>query len=642
MPTESPYVSPASFDATTSGATQNDPIPNPLGTWFLRGLCLAIGMTCALALSVNAADPDLWGHVQYGNDALRDGLEATTTYAFTTPPGYRWINHENLSELALAVGANAIGGQGLLAAKMLLGLFLLGILAWLAHRRGVGMFTLCGLSLLVAVNLTYHWAARPQLASYTGYTLMLVLLTWSFRGWEGRWRLPGLARRRDASGRPRLTLHVPTRDRFDARRLTRLWWAVPLFFLWANSHGAFVAGLAVFLTYCGCRAIEFLLVRGGKDASGAMLRLAVAGAAALCATLLNPYSYRLHAWLIESLGQPRPEITEWHPIAVGDVHFWPFVLLVSVTGLTLLFSRRPRDFTHLVILAATLWQAIEHQRHIPFFAIAVGVFLPRHLESVFLQARRRLNRAAQETVRPRAANARPAWWLKPAFGCGLFLVLSVLSYRLYDRVSAMRVERKDFPVSALQYMADHGLTEGRTHVMFNWAQYMIMAFGTPHAEQPGMKVGCDGRFRTCYPQELIDAHFDFVLGAGPEIERHRSPNSPPPQPDRVLKIGEPDFVLISRGQPHSLRVIREAGEAWTLLYRDSLAELWARTDKYGDPESPHYIAPEDRQLSGGEQAGYVHWPALPRRVEDLPPPPEHRRVSLRSATPVRRVSGDDR
>ncbi len=70
--------------------------PDRKELWFERGLFAALLLTCLLAMSHHKADPDFWGHVQYGRDVIQDGLPETTTYSYTTQD-YRWINHENLS-----------------------------------------------------------------------------------------------------------------------------------------------------------------------------------------------------------------------------------------------------------------------------------------------------------------------------------------------------------------------------------------------------------------------------------------------------------------------------------------------------------------------------------------------------------------
>ena len=76
--------------------------PSKVDSWAQRLALLAIVLTATYTMSINVADPDLWGHVQYGNDVLADGyIHETTTYSYTAV-GFRWINHENLAELTFA------------------------------------------------------------------------------------------------------------------------------------------------------------------------------------------------------------------------------------------------------------------------------------------------------------------------------------------------------------------------------------------------------------------------------------------------------------------------------------------------------------------------------------------------------------
>jgi hypothetical protein len=175
----------------------------------------------------------------------------------------------------------------------------------------------------------------------------------------------------------------------------------------------------------------------------------------------------------------------------------------------------------------------------------------------------------------------------------------------------LRVERQEYPVAALQYMVDHHLF-GRTVVTFNWAQYAIAALDR-HAPEPGAQVAFDGRFRTCYPQEIVDMHFDFLLGAGPGVERHRSENSPPPDAGRVLRFRRPELVLIDRAHPHAVAVMRHHADQWLPVYRDPVAEVWVRADLCRTSTDPLYVAPHERVTSDTLPAGAVAWPALPVR-----------------------------
>jgi len=242
-------------------------------------MLLATLLTCAVALSPNSADPDLWGHVQYGRDALAEGLPATTSYSYTAED-YRWINHENLAELLLAAGIDTIGPIGMLIAKCLLGVGLVSLIMLHAVRRGAALLTVCAVALLVAVNLSYFWSMRPHVLSCLFYTLMLTLLSWCFAGWEGRCQIPRLERDR-----------LPDELEYSSRRLRYLWLAVPLFFLWANSHGGFVAGYCIYAAYLALRGFE-AVVRNGRGAFGLLRRLTMmivaAGLATLMASIVTP------------------------------------------------------------------------------------------------------------------------------------------------------------------------------------------------------------------------------------------------------------------------------------------------------------------------------------------------------------------
>ena len=56
-------------------SVNDDPAPRPnSAVWLDRGFLLAVLLACAVAVSPNLADPDLWGHVRYGLDVFEDGL----------------------------------------------------------------------------------------------------------------------------------------------------------------------------------------------------------------------------------------------------------------------------------------------------------------------------------------------------------------------------------------------------------------------------------------------------------------------------------------------------------------------------------------------------------------------------------------
>ena len=564
-----------------------------IARWYDRGVLLAVVLAASVALSYNIADPDLWGHVQYGRDALSGGLPATTTYSYIAE-GYPWINHEILAELVLAVANDTLGGSGLLLLKATFGLAVLGLMVWAAARQRTGLLATAIVVLLAALGLSNHWTLRPQLFSYVSFTLLLALLSWCFEGWEGTWQLRWPWREAG-------TLDESQPLVYSSFRMRLLWLVPILMMLWANAHGGFLAGYCVFVAYLGLRSVE-AFCRRGWDAAGLVRRFALMAIASGLATFINPYSFHFHVWLYHDLAVPRPEILEWRAPDFMDPADMPFALLIGLAVIAVSVSRRQRDFTQLVILGLILWQSLVHLRHVAFFAIAVGMWLSPHVDSAL--SRLGVTKPGSSMFDAIGPGAR---W---ASAVGLLVAYLFCGGQLIWQLRDLRVDRESYPVSAFQYIGREGLT-GRMFVTFNWAQYALAAFGPKQPGGEGLLVHVDGRCRTSYSQQMLDEHFDFLMGAVPQSMRYRGPDSGPVDRERALSQGSPDLVLINRNQLPSVEVMQQHRDQWSLLYQDGLVQLWGRMSRYGDPKSPDYIPAERRTFGDEPQRGYVSWPAIP-------------------------------
>jgi len=556
-----------------------------------------------LVMSTNIADPDLWGHVQYGRDWIRDGALATTnTYSFTAE-GFRWINHENLAELAMAWVVDQVGPGGLIVMRALFAAAIIGTILLYNLRSGFGFFVSCAVTVLVAWNLGFHFSYRPQVATMAGFTAMMLVIQVAFQGWRDRWHAPLIPGARNWIGQDKSSDASLGRKLGYVSWAGRMLWLVPLIIcVWANTHGGFLAGLAIYVAYLGLRAVEAMLVRR-QLCWGMVRRLSLMAAAAIAASLLTPYSWNLIGWMLYDVGNPRPEISDWsawHLLTVTGAKFW---VLLGIVIFSVAFSKRQKDFTQLVIWSLIIWQSVTHFRHIQFFAILCGFWLAPHLASALQQfgaLSPTPDRALSKPPRVRA-------WQSGAAG----IMAAILVIGLIPRLRDIRVDRQAYPVDAIQYMADKQVT-GKSVVTFDWAQYYIAAMCAQESPVgPASTVAMDGRLRTCYPQEIIDLHFDFLFGEGEGIPRFRSSNSPPCDPTRVLRSGSPEIVLNRRYNEVTETVMRQQSGEWTLLYQDCIAQVWGRTDLFGRPESPSYISPENRCIDQITPAGYARWPALP-------------------------------
>jgi len=517
----------------------------------------------------NAADPDLWGHVRFGQDIIAaGGLPTSCSYTYTAD-GYPWTNQEYLSEVILAALGTFAGPVAWLVLKTVLGLAVFSLVIAVAHRHRVSPLVTAVVMVLTAYNVAPGWNLRPDLFTYALFALMIAALDFGFAAGDGA-------------------------DHSSFRRL----WLVPLLFApWANVHGAFFAGFCLLALYLLSRSAEALW-RDGWRAMPHVRRNGLLLAAAALLTLVNPYGIHLWSWIREVAFAPRVEITEWEALRPGDARFIPFMMLLGVTTAAWVFSRRRRDATHTLLLAVTASQSFAHVRYIPFFAILAAFWLPPHLEDLRLR------------LRPERPRPHPAWMRagRPA----VWLTALVLTVAVAMRSRVVWVDTSAYPVAALDFMAAHDIA-GKLVVSIDWAWYAIAAL------TPETSVAFD--FRACYPQAVGDRAWDFFADEETNARRHRG-RTPPGDPMEVLRFGQPDLVLLSRRLAHPVEVmdlqrvralVTHTPPDWVLLYQDDLAQLWGRRQTYDDPSSAAYLPAAQRQITDERQSGFVRWPALPER-----------------------------
>jgi len=554
-----------------------------------RRLCLrtiliffAILATGLAVMTTQCADPDLWGHVQYGREILQDGVlprTATWTYAAEGAP---WVNHENIAELLLAWTVDTLGANALPWMKLVIASLLVTMMITAARKSGASWLSTGILVALMGSCVQFHWHFRPQILTYLSLSAMLALWQHVFREFDAT----------------EYTSLEGTQS-----RLKTLWLLPPLMCFWANSHGGFAAGVAIMAAYHGLLCLNVVRSTGFQHCRF-LLSLSIITLVTVAATLINPYGFGLWEFLLAALKLPRPEISDWGSLeffSSDSVRVW---CLIAVAGISLARGCQRRDVPQLIVLALLLWQGISHCRHLSIFAITCGFWIPRHLERLVSSGCETLERLQPDR---RSEGQGTAGSLL----AGLLLIASVV--RLAPLMNGIPVERSEYPVSAMQYMSDRKLN-GKILATFNWAQYAIGCFADSTGPLRHSRVAVDGRFETCYPRVITDICFDFWLGTADPSHRYRSPNAPPFDPAKALELEQPDLVLLCREQRPSARVMEQHADQWLLLYQDSLAQLWGRRSKFENPESASHIAESDRQISDIPQQGSVPWPAFPNAL----------------------------
>ena len=478
-------------------------------------------LAIVIAGAEQRADPDLWGHLRFGQAVLvQHHLILNDPYSYSAP-GHRWLNHEWLTEIMMALLYNHLGAAGLKLWK--LGCAAATVLLVAAGMAETGAAPSMRLNTLIvaAVALMPQMQFRPQIFTFSLFAAILALL-----------------------------------GRHNYRGGSPLWLAVPLIALWANLHGGFIIGLAALALYTAVVAIQDLTGGKGVDRS---VYLAILTINATAATLLTPYGLGTWEAVAHALRNPltRNLITDWQPLwfalgqqwraeHLGVIYYLCVIGLMAAMAIT--FTLRPHGYDLPLVAIAVLMSAAAFTavRNMPLAVIACASPVARHASLIFVGPRRGGAPAAEgkEAVPERSGVNE---WLAAI----LALVVAVSSGMFRPRIEA----GPGYPDGAVSFMRRYAL-QGNLLGAFGWGEYLIWHLA------PGSKVFIDGRYDTVFPLRVIRDYAVFYFDLPGAVQ--------------VLSRYPHDFVLIP---PDSMACgMMQRTPGWKIIYRDANSVLFARAD----------------------------------------------------------------
>ena len=459
-----------------------------------------------LALRV-PADADMWWHLRLGQHLL-DGGEALYADAFSYT--FAGSLHKNLSHAAqrLMFALWRLAGAGgmmlFTAGCAVLGMYFL-------QRAARGVIYMRAFVLVAgAVCAAAFWSPRPQMLTF----LFGAALCWLLFD-------------------------------FKARQSRRLWWMVPLFWLWGNAHGGFIVGLPFIAAFVAGELLNGVFGCGEARVPAAGIRqLLLTAAAAMLALAVNPLGIGIYAAPFETLqiAELRRFVQEWQPPDFALPLTWGFIALLLTLIAAVWASRRRFDFSEWLLCCGTLLMALLAGRNLPLFAIAAVPVATRHIDSV-LSAK---------------------GWVLPARQCESprRLVLNLLLLCLIGLGAAGRFaylaraevieagQAAALPLKALEHLEDSP-PPGRMFNSYNWGGY-LMFYAPQHP------VYIDGR--TDLYTTFLNDYFQAATGAAgwrAEFER--------------WDIG---WALIESGSRLAEALAADAG--WHNVYQDRLASIFVK------------------------------------------------------------------
>jgi hypothetical protein len=398
-------------------------------------------------------DPDLWGHVRFGEDIIDDAAIATRDpYSFTTDQS--WVNHEWLAELLMGLAYRAGGAMGLVVLKAATVVAMLLLVSKALRRvswRPSDHDMLIALAILATTTRTH--LVRPQLFSLLLFAALLSVLIAADRG------------------NRRALLALPV-----------------IMAAWTNLHGGWLVGLGMLTIW--------VTVRFVRSAPAALGRPWLAGLWAACigATLVNPYGTGLWRFLRDTVGLSRPDVADWLPLLELPVLAIAMTAIVGVVAIVAVAkARRNADPAYILIVVALAVLTLRVGRIDAFFALAVVMLLGPYLGR---------GRAARWDP---VASDGPPLWRRPLPVAIVLAAVAGLSMTAGPKVTCIALLSAP-EAEATAFLKRH---PGRADVLnfFDWGEYAIWHLS------PRLRVSMDGRRETVYSNGLIEAHARLYVGA---------------------------------------------------------------------------------------------------------------------------------
>jgi hypothetical protein len=403
-------------------------------------------------------------------------------------------------------------------------------------REGVNWLLAASWTFLAALGTSPAWTARPNLFTF-----------------------------------PALALVAGICERYHAGVISarKTLWLLPIFLLWPNLHGGFLAGILVLGTAYLVECVLTLASPDREQRGAARRRLGwwtVLGMGLFAVTLVNPYGFGLYVWNLRMVTDPfiqTQTTTEWHHPNFNEEGWFRIELLVLLFPTLAALSRRRVGGLALALAVIFLHFALTSARYCPLWVLVVVPTLAAlsaqmpWLEGVSANVAGRLSADLREWLAETPSRS-------PSFVSYAFAGLILFVSPWMD--SLARHDQDLMPSRSLDKLLEIYRGERVFHPV-NWGGYL-----TWHG------WNLEPRFRT-WIDDRLDTH-------GKEhLDRTRAILDARPDWAKVLERYRVDLICIPPDTPLASRA-RESPD-WRLLSDDDRVTIFRRIKSDAvPPEAP--------------------------------------------------------
>lgn len=444
-------------------------------------------------------DGDLGRHLTIGNYILHTWRIPTHDLFSHTMSGKRMIPHEWLAELSFAILHTLLGLNGvvLLIAALIATTFTLTYREML--RRNVSHLLAIGITGFAGFTSSLHWLARPHI-----FTFLFVAL-WAYSLENERSKI----------------------------------WIFPLIMLlWANTHGAFIAGFIIWGGHVAGWLWEYLqkttTLESGK-------KLAFIGMTSFAVSFINPAGWRLWATSVGYLGNRflLDQTIEYQSPNFHTWSTWPFLIMISFA--ILVVGRRINLRPHQAILFAG-WTAMSlySARNIPLFAIVTAPYLGTAIQTIVEKLS--ILREIDQTISKVENGLRGAVLPLAA------VILLAVAFKMQPSTNN-QFDPNKFPVKAVDWLQAHP-QQGKMFNNFIWGGYLLYRLW------PQQTVFIDGQ--TDFYGEGLTREYTRVMALDESWKE-------------ILEKYDVSWVIVPSGKA-IIKVLQEESH-WIVVYEDETATI---------------------------------------------------------------------
>lgn len=453
-------------------------------------------------------DGDLGRHITIGNYILETHTIPVKDIFSHTMTGERLVPHEWLAQIVFSLAHQIMGLNGV----VFLTAFILGLTFAIKYKevseQGTPALVVLAVIIWAAALSSIHWLARPHIFT------MLFLSLWSY-----------------------------FLERFYKGDEKRLWIFPVLMLIWANTHGAFIAGFVVWGVYLFEQIVQALQ---NQEKWRDSRQLLIIGATSLAVTFINPSGYLL--WTT-SLGYIQnsyltSHTVEYMPPNFQDPAMWPFAFTIFY-GLLSLSNKKNIFLREALLMSGWMFMSLFSMRNIPLFAI---ITIPT-LASLLHEQTSRINWLSHinEKLKFVENQLRSGAWTTI-----ILLLVGLLLFWGVPLDAGKRGNKYDpevFPVEAINWL-ENNPQQGNMFNHFTWGGYIL------YREWPDYRVFIDGQ-TDFYGEDLTREYETIIsLSAGWYT---------------ILEKYKINFVIIPKNSPLENALL--SSNEWNITYSDTTSVI---------------------------------------------------------------------